>query len=224
MGNNDEKIEPTKEQGKTESQKPELEQDNNHKISIKIKAKTKNFGISVETDSSINQLAFLTDKITKSIMQSQTFSKVNLENMPEIELLSKPTESDSHNTSDVQNQIQLFANRIGVDPEKLEKSKLIGIRDQDIQIIKVSQITPLEASMLILAIKDLVMNVKPIAYDDWKEICEANGIRPKTPLYKLSNNAKDRDYLNKSKYASKELLLTPKGIDFVKKSLEKFLK
>jgi len=58
--------------------------------------------------------------------------------------------------------------------------------------------------MLILAIKDLLMNEKPLPYDDWKELCDANGIKSKTPFYKVAANAKRGGYLDKSKHANKE--------------------
>ena len=187
-----------------ENKDEDKEKKENYKVTLKIMSRTKEFGISVETDSSISTLPQLIDEITASILKSQTFSS---EKINSISTRVNESSTIGPTPTSEQNQIQLFAMKIGVDPEKFEKSKLLGIRDQDVQIIKVSQISALEASMIILAVKDLIMNVKPMAYEDWKELCEANGIRSKTPFYKVGRNATDRGYLDKTKYANKELLL-----------------
>ncbi len=194
----------------------------NKELFVELKAQSKKFQILVKTNTIISDLPKVIDEITAKIIQSQSFSEasildldtVNTSSSPPLPIPELPPNADL---------VELFAHKLGVDAPKLVKSKLIGIRDKDIQIIKVSQISPLEAGMLILAIKDLVMNEKPVPYEDWKILCDANGIKSVTPIYKLAGNAKDRGYLDKAKHSDKLMLLKPKGIDFVKKSIESFL-
>ena len=120
-------------------------------------------------------------------------------------------------------KVSLFANRIGVSAERMKESQLIGINDDDIQIIKLNKFSPFESSMFLLAIKDLVFNEHSIAYEDWKDLCENNGVQSKTPFYKIALNAKSRGYIDKKKYAEKQMMLIPKGRIFVQKTIEKIL-
>jgi len=187
------------------------------KVSLSIIAKGNNFEISVENQCLISEISQTMDSIILEISKSSKFKAESIiqktpekiEKVPQ-EILDKP--------------IALFAERLGVDPDKLEKSGLLGIKDESIQIIKVNKLTPVIASLLILAVKDLLFNQKPIPYTEWKDLCEANGIRSNSPLYMIANNAKNFGYINKEKYnTAKEMLLIPKGIKVVKKAVEKVI-
>lgn len=192
-------------------------------IEIKLKGQTQKYSISIKTKTTISDLSSVIDEIIPNLEKSRSFSKTNMTEIPTV----IPQQNESGllppSSTGVENTVEMFALRINVDGDALVNSKLIGIKDQNVQIIKVTQISPFEAAMLILAVKDLLMNEKPLPYEDWKEISEANGIKSKTPFYKLAGNAKDRGYIDKGKHANKEILLTPKGIDFVQKSITKFL-
>ena len=204
-----------------EEHEKESHQNDDQKLEVTLQGQTEKFSIKIETKTTISQLSSTIDKITTNILKSKSFSKDRLTTTETVVHSSISPHVESNLI--VETPVKLFALKLGIDADKFEKSKLIGIRDKDIQIIKTSQISPLEAGMLILAIKDLSMNEKPLPYDDWKELCDANGIKSKTPFYKLAGNAKGRGYLDKSKHANKELLLTPKGIEFVKNAVENFL-
>lgn len=186
------------------------------KVSLSIIARGNNFEISVKNQCLISEISQTTDNIISEISKSRQFKAEVVFPKPAEKIEKIRQESD-------EKQISFFAERLGVDPQKLEESGLLGIKDEVIQIIKVSKLKPMEASLLILAVKDLLFNQKPIAYSEWKDLCDANGIRSNSPLYMIASNAKNLGYINKEKYNTKEMLLIPKGIKFVKKAVEKVL-
>lgn len=190
----------------------QLKTDN--RVSVNLKTQNDKFEINISKYTDIENIANTIDQLITEVAKTKSFSSENI--------ILHPKKQDQV-LGKQDNRVILFGKKIGVNPESLSKSELIGIKDDDVQIIKASKLSPLQAGLLILAVKDLELNQRPVPYEEWKQICEASGIKSNTPLYQLAINAKQMGYIDKKKHESKEMLLNSKGQLFVKKALEKFL-
>lgn len=194
----------------------------NKNLEIKIKAKTKTHEISIETDSNLVDLSNDVDNIINQLSKSKSFSEKNLSSQTQ-KTIEKPL-SSGPTSSILENPIKLFATRLEVDPDELEKLNLLAIKGEDIQILKTTKLGINENSLLLLAANEYVLNNPSISFDDWKAMFESSSIKTKTPYHKIIGNCIAQKYIDKKKYAeARMLVLTGKGFETVKKSIKKLL-
>lgn len=181
----------------------------NELYEIKIKSKVSTQNISVVIDSLIDQIS-----------KSKSFSPKTLRIITE-----KKTETPQPRvTAEGDNPVRVFADKIGIDPDKFQSSNLVAVKNDSVQLLKPTVLEPSRSCLLLLAISEFVLSRPHLSYDEWKDLCETSKIKSNTPFHKIVNNVKSAGYINAKKYDnSKEILLEPKGVEIVKKTLEKYL-
>lgn len=206
----------------TESRNPNSEK-LNKKIEIKIKAKTKFHEIIVEMNSELGDMPTDIDDVIGQLSKSKFFSEKNL-SIIEVKEHQEKIPPPSQKSSNLENPVRLFATRLEIDPDDFEKLSLIAIKGDGIQILKTTKLGFNENALLLLALNEYVLNQTSTSYDDWKDMFESSNIKTKTPYHKIINNCIAAHYIDKKKYSdSRELVLTAKGFDTVKKSIKKIL-
>ncbi len=192
-------------------------------VSIYVKSIGKNFEVSIKTSSSFSTISQTIDNIIQEVNKSKSFKPLEI-NIQKFDTSSKPSDAIASPTLVQENKVALFAKRIGVDSKKLVDSEIIGIKNDDVQIIETPKFKPNEAGLLILSIKDLVFGQKSVSFDDWKTLCEASGIKSNTPFYMLASNYTLTRTIDKTKYKnSRELVINSKGEGVVRTALERIL-
>lgn len=200
-------IKPKNIEEKPVTKQPDLKEEI---TSIMIETQNEKFKVTLYAKTQSSKISETIDRLIGEISKSKSFPLVTI--------------SGKKEGFEVDNKVELFAKRIDVDPEKLVKSELIGIKNDDVQIIKSSKFVPSEAGLLILSMKDLALGQKSTSYEEWRALCEASGMKSRTPWYQVATNYSILNQIEKSKYkSSKEMEITSKGEKIVKKALEKIL-
>ena len=148
-------------------------------------------------------------------------SKSKLFKAKEIHVGSKPTSSGTAEGT-LDDPVKLLAMGLEMDIDKFRELELIGIKNENIQILKPNKLTPSENGLLILAASEFGLHRKSLPYEEWKELCEASNIKSKTTFGKIANNAKNYKHIDKKKYETEQVMvLTSIGINVLKKALDK---
>lgn len=192
-------------------------------VSISIRTLSDSFEVIIKKQSSLSKISQTIDGIIEEINKSKSFKPVSMTVQKNLGI-PITTSPPSPKEFEQENKVEFFAKKIGVDPTKLVTSELIGIKNDDVQIIKTTKLKPAEAGLLILSIKDLVFGQKSIPYDEWKMLCEASSIKSNTPFYVLANNYTLTKTIDKSKFKnSKEMAINSKGESVIRTALEKII-
>lgn len=192
-------------------------------VSLSVKMLSDSFEIVIRKQVSLSKISQIIDGIIEEVNKSKSFKPVNIITQKD-QLHTPSPQFIPPQKIEPENKISFFAKKIGVDPEKLVASELIGIKNDDVQIIRTAKLKPTEAGLLILSIKDLVFSQKSIPYEEWKSLCEASSIKSNTPFYMLASNYTLTKAIDKNKYKnSKELAINSKGEGIVKAALERIL-
>jgi hypothetical protein len=191
-------------------------------ISLSVRMISDSFEVVIKKQISLSTISQTIDRVIEEINKSKSFKPVSI--ITQKDKVRIPPSQFVTQKIEPEDKISFFAKKIGVDPEKLIGSELIGIKNDDVQIIKTTKLKPNEAGLLILSIKDLVFGQKSIPYEEWKSLCEASSIKSNTPFYMLASNYTLTKAIDKSKYKnSKELAINSKGEKVVKDALERIL-
>ncbi len=152
----------------------------------------------------------------QGISKSKSFKAKIIESLP------PPPAPPSVGDSTMDDPIKLIALGLEMDADSLRKLEMIGIKNENIQILKPTKLESSESCLLILAASEFGLCRQSLPYDEWKGPCEANDIKSKTTFNKIANNHKTYGNIDKRKFtSSRELVLTSKGVKFIKKALEK---
>ena len=204
----------------TEKGKIDLEESSTDKkdveVELIVEAKSELYNVSVKQKLNRSKLPEEIDKIIEQISKSKNFRATPIK----IESII------TSNGDNIEDPVKLFATKIGVDPEQLSKSRLIAIKGDDVQILQPTKISARDGGIILLAINDYVFNQSSTPYKEWKEMCEGSNLKSNTPIYQIAGDIKRVKYIDKKKYDNtpkKEMKLTPKAVDLVKKVIEKFI-
>ncbi len=183
------------------------------KISLKISARNELFEIKIKKESKTSSLASDIDELVEEIQKSKNF---NVERIVE-----KPTQKPQSTSGVPVAEDEVTMIETGLDVSSGRVRDILGIRNENIQILRPGKLEASENGLLILAANEFGLRRQGLPYDEWKELCEANNIKSKTTFSKIALNHKNYGNIDKKKYMnSKELVLTPKGINTLKKALE----
>lgn len=204
----------------TEEEKIDLEESSTDEkdveVELTVEAKSELYNVSVEQKLNRSKLPGEIDNIIEQISKSKNFKATPIK----VEPISTPSGGD------IEDPVELFATKIGVDPEQFSKSRLVAIKDDDVQILQPTKITARDGGIILLAINDYVFGQSSTPYKEWKEMCETSNLKSNTPIYQIAGDIKRGKYIDKNKYDNtpkKEMKLTPKAVDLVKKVIEKFI-
>jgi len=214
-----EKTTSTLSDSKKQEEKPSIKQIEFKEeiVSVIIEAQNEKFTVTLNTKSRASTISETIDRLIQEITKSKSFP---------LETIVKKEKPATQTTPKIEsdNKMELFAKRFDVDADKLIKSDLIGIKNDDVQIIRSTKFAPSEVGLLILSMKDHGLGQKSVPYEEWKVICEATGIKSKTPWYQVATNYSNLNQIEKNKYKnSKMMVITLKGEKIVKKALERAL-
>lgn len=192
--------------------------DNEVEVKLEVEAKSELYSIKVSRKLDISLLSLEIDNIINQISKSKQFKATPIKD-------ESQTQPPIITSSD-EDPVSIFATKIGVNPDDFVKSKLIAIKNDDVQILKPTKITARNGGMLLLAINEYVFNNTTTPYKEWKELCEVSNLKSKTPIYQIAGDIKNGGYIDKKTYDNtpkKEMKLTPKAIEVIRKFIEKFL-
>ncbi len=191
------------------------EKSDNEMIRLEVNAHNDTHSINITRIVAVSEISKCIDDTIAEISKSKTFEAkpVNAEiKTPPVILSPLPQESP----------VRSFAEKIEVDPDAFEKLKLIAIKNDAVQLLKPTKLKPTESCYLLLAVNEFALGKQSMQFEDWRELCQASNIKSPTPIYKIASNAKNAGHIDKKKYTNtRELVLSPKGVEIVRKAIEK---
>lgn len=189
----------------------------NERIRLEVKAHNDTHSIKVTRIVAVSEISKCIDEAINEISKSKAFVAKPVR----METKTPPTTPPLDLS---ENPVRSFAEKIGVDPDAFEKLKLIAIKNDDVQLLKPTKLKPSESGYLLLAVNEFALGKQSMQFEDWRDLCQASNIKSTTPIYKIALNAKDNGHIDKKRYSStREMILSPKGVEVVKKAIERVL-
>jgi len=195
------------------------EQKKDKKLSVMIKALSSKHEINIKFESTLEELSTDVDNAIQKLAKSKTIT------LKEISQKEKEVSSKNQPIEEESNPVTQFANRLELDEKKFNDLKLVAIKGGDIQILIPTKLGLMENTLLLLALSEYGVSRPSLPYEEWKELFVSSNLKSKSPYHKIINNGVNAKYIDKKKYnENKELVLTGKGVEEIKKALNDIIK